>query len=108
MAKRENRFQSELIKEIKERFPGCVVLKNDPNYIQGIPDLTVLYEDRWAMLECKKSADEPCQPNQPYYVERTNEMSFARFIFPENKETVLNELQRSFQTERTARVPEPE
>lgn len=94
---RENKFQSGLIKELKKRFPGCIVLKNDANYIQGIPDLIVLYKGRWALLECKKSAHEEHQPNQDYYIERGDKMSFARFIFPENKEEVLNELQCTFQ-----------
>ena len=49
--KKENEFQASLIKEIKERFPGAIVLKNDPNYIQGMPVLTVLHSDGWAMLE---------------------------------------------------------
>ena len=71
-------------------------MKNDPTYIQGIPDLLVLYRDKWASLECKKSVNAKKQPNQEYYVGCMNEMSFSRFICPENKEEVLNELQQSF------------
>lgn len=93
---RESGFQARLIRTLKDRFPGCVVLKNDANYIQGIPDLTVFYKNKWAMLECKKSENESHQPNQDYYVERMDDMSFARFIFPENEEEVLNELEREF------------
>lgn len=77
-------------------FPGCIVLKNDPNYIQGIPDLTLLWNDRWATLEVKKEADASHQPNQDYYVQKMDEMSFSSFIYPENKEEVLHELQQSF------------
>lgn len=102
--RRENSFQSKLIKELKARFPGCIVMKNDANYIQGIPDLIVLYKDRWAALECKRSAHERHRPNQDHYVEIMDRMSFAAFIFPENKEEVLNELQQSFKTKRTTRV----
>ena len=94
---KENQFQGKLISEIKERFPGCLVLKNDPNYIQGIPDLLVLHKDKWALLECKKSSSESHRPNQDYYVEKANEMSFSRFIFPENKEEVLNEMGKLFE-----------
>ena len=101
---RENKFQSDLIKDLKELFPGCMVLKNDPNYIQGIPDLLILYGKKWASLECKKSADAPPRPNQPYYVKRMNKMSFSRFIFPENKEEVLNELQSAFKSRRPTRI----
>ena len=89
----ESKFQADLIKDIKNMFPGCVVMKNDSSYIQGIPDLLVLYNDRWASLECKKSEGARKQPNQEYYVEKLDSMSFSRFIFPENKEEVLRELQ---------------
>lgn len=102
MAK-ESAFQKGLINDLKKRFPGCMVLKNDPNYIQGIPDLLVLYEGRWAALECKKAKQASHQPNQDYYVERMNEMSFSRFVYPENKEIILDELQQSFQSRRPAR-----
>ena len=95
---RENEFQRKLIKEIKARFPGAIVLKNDPNYIQGIPDLTIFYKNKWATLECKKDKKAERQPNQKYYVETMNSMSFSRVIFPENKEEVLNELQHSFES----------
>lgn len=97
MSKKENAFQSKLIKELYKRFPGCMVLKNDSSYIQGIPDLTVLHGKHWATLECKRETEAKRQPNQPYYVEQMNKMSFSRFIYPENKEEVLNDLQRTFE-----------
>lgn len=92
----ESKFQHKLIKEIKKKFPGCMVLKNDPNYIQGIPDLIVLYKNKWAALETKRSLGAKHQPNQDFYVNKMNKMSFASFIFPENKEDILNALERSF------------
>ena len=94
----ESVFQAQLIRDLKKMFPGCIVTKNDSGYIQGIPDLTIFYKDMWATLECKKSAGAKRQPNQEYYVGRMNEMSFSRFICPENKEEVLNELQQSFES----------
>lgn len=100
----ESIFQSELIKELEEIFIGCIILKNDPNYIQGFPDLTILYNDKWAVLECKRSRNDRHQPNQDYYVETLDEMSFSRFIYPENKEEVINELQRAFQHRRSTRI----
>lgn len=93
----ESKFQADLKKELQTRFPGCIVTKLDSSYIQGIPDLLVLYKDKWATLECKKSANAKKQPNQPYYVDKMNEMSFSRFIYPENKEEVLSELQQTFE-----------
>lgn len=93
----ENKFKTGLIRELKERFPGCMVVHLDPNEIQGIPDLLVLYGTTWGALEGKKSASAPHRPNQDYYVQQMDEMSFAAFIYPENKEEVLNELARSFE-----------
>lgn len=98
ISKLESKFQSELIKDIKSILPDCIVLKNDPNYVQGMPDLTIFWRDRWATLEVKKSRISPHQPNQDYYVERMDSMSFSRFIYPENKEEVLHELQQSFRS----------
>lgn len=95
---RENKFQAELIKQIKKIFPGCVVLKNGCNYFQGVPDLTILYNDKWAVLECKKNYQSSKRPNQDYYIGKLNEMGFARFIYPENKEEVLYELQQAFRS----------
>lgn len=94
----ESNFQAKLIKDLKVLFPGCIVTKNDAGYIQGIPDLLILYRDKWAALECKKSSRAKKQPNQEYYVGLMDEMSFSRFICPENKEEVLYELQQAFKT----------
>lgn len=95
-SKLERDFQAKLIMELKFRFQGCLVLKNDSSYIQGIPDLLVLYKDRWAALEAKRSATASHRPNQEYYVSLMDEMSFSRFICPENKDEVLDELQTYF------------
>lgn len=101
---KESKFQHDLIEELEAMFPGCMILKNDPNYIQGIPDLTIFYKKKWATLEVKKSEKAKRQPNQKYYVEKMNKMSFSAFIFPENKEEVLNELQSTFKPKRSTRV----
>lgn len=98
MKEKENQFQARLIKDIKHRFPGCIILKNDPEYIQGFPDLTILYGTHWAVLECKASSNSSHQPNQDYYILKADEMSFGRFISPENKKEVLDELQSTFRS----------
>lgn len=100
MARKENKFQADLIKELRQRFPGCIILKNDANYLQGFPDLTVLWKKFWAVLECKKGPNEAHQPNQDFYVELANKMSFSSFIYPENKEAVLDEMERAFKVRR--------
>lgn len=92
----ERDFQGQVKKELKELFPGCIITKNDSAYIQGIPDLLILYKDKWAALEVKKYKKASHRPNQDYYVNLMNQMSFARFIYPENKEEVLHELQQAF------------
>lgn len=98
----ESKFQAKLIKELSQIFKGCVILKNDEQYIQGFPDLLILYKKNWAALECKKDKDAPYRPNQEYYIEHLGRMSFASMICPENKEEVLDELQQSFASRRTA------
>lgn len=93
----ENSYQKSLIKKIKNTFKGSLVFKLDPTYIQGSPDLLILYKNKWATLECKKNNKSKKQPNQEYYVSLMNEMSFSKFISPENEEEVLNELQQAFE-----------
>ncbi len=94
--KKESEFQKNLKKELKAMFPGCIVTKLDSSNIQGIPDLLVLYKNKWATLENKRSSKASHQPNQDYYVEKMNKMSFSRFIYPENKDSVLEELKKLF------------
>ena len=93
-SKLESGFQDRLIETLKIILPGWMVFKMDQ--VQGIPDLLILYGRKWASLECKRSAKAKRQPNQEYYVGKMDEMSFSRFISPENKEEVLNELQQAF------------
>lgn len=92
----ESQFQANLIKKIKRVYPNCFVMKNDSSYMQGVPDLLILNGSKWATLECKKSANARHQPNQDYYVGKMNDMSFSRFIFPENENEVLDDLYHWF------------
>lgn len=90
---KENYFQKELIKKIKQLLPGCVVLKNDARYVQGIPDLSVFFGNRYFMLECKRDSKSNKQPNQSIYVDHINNMGgYARFIYPENEKEILDEI----------------
>ena len=100
MSKLESKFQKELMDEIRELYPGCVILKNDSSYIQGFPDWTILYKDRWAVLEAKRERGAKKQPNQEYYVDKLDKMSFSRFVYPENKDEVLEDLERVFKRRR--------
>lgn len=100
----ESKFKTKLINEIETLFPGCMIVHLDPNEIQGIPDLLILHQNKWAALEGKKNKKSAHQPNQDYYVEHMNNMSYASFIYPENKEEVLNELQQTFRHRGSSRV----
>lgn len=94
---RENEYQAKLIKKLKVLFPGCMVLKNDPSYKQGIPDLSVFYKNHWAMLEVKQDSKASKRPNQENYISWANENSFGAFIYPENEKEVLDALARQFE-----------
>ena len=105
MAKLESRFQKEFIDKVKTRYPGCVALKNDPSYIQGFPDWTILYADKWAVLEMKKERGAHKHPDHEYYVDKLNKMSFSRFVFPENETEVLEDLDTLFKRKCKRRRP---
>lgn len=97
----EGKYQQQLKKKIKKLLPGSIVLKNDPNWLQGFPDLTVLYRDRYAVLEAKRAEDAPCRPNQEYYIDKLGSWAvYSAFISPENEEVVLRELQHSLEAGR--------
>lgn len=99
----ESEFQKRLIKKLEQTYPGCLILKNDSGYLQGIPDLVIFFRDRWAFLEVKASENAPTRPNQPHYVETLNEMSFAAFIYPSNEREVLSALQQALRPRRNSR-----
>ena len=97
---KESTFQANLIRRIKSAFPGSIVLKNDANYIQGFPDLLILYGDKWAVLECKGGKGFHLQPNQEYYVSALNKMGFSDVIYPENEDEVIDALSLYFERSR--------
>jgi hypothetical protein len=102
----ENRYQAKLIKRLEHLFPGCLILKNDSSYRQGMLDLLILWNDRWASLEVKDSETSSMRPNQEHYIERLDEMSFASVIYPDNEGEVLSALQQAFRPRRRTRVSE--
>lgn len=102
----ESKFQKWLIDTLEVTFPGCFILKNDSSYLTGVPDLLILWEDRWATLEVKRSLHEEYEPNQEYYIGVMNQMSFSAMICPENAQEILNALQQSFSARRVSRRPQ--
>jgi hypothetical protein len=108
MGKLERDFQAKLIKELRVLFPGCIIQKSNAEHLSGVPDLTILFGDKWATLECKARSDSEERPGQRYYVELMDRMSFSAFIYPENKEQVLDGLQRALRPRRQTRVSQRE
>jgi hypothetical protein len=102
----ENKYQTQLIQKLRKMFPGCFILKNDSAYRQGIPDILILYKDRWAMLEVKRSSRAGVSPNQEYYIDLFSSMSFATFISPEIENEVLDDLQHAFSVSGSSRISE--
>lgn len=100
----ENQYQAKIIKKLERMFPGCLVLKNDASYLQGIPDLIILWHNYWAALEVKPVASASAQPNQDHYIQRLSQMSFAAYIYPENEEEILSALQQAFEPSGRARI----
>ncbi len=101
VSKLEREYQMELIPRIYDRLPGeplrdTIVIINDPNYIQGIPDLSVFHRNNWAMLEVKMSEKSPTQPNQAWYVSHWGQYIFTAFIYPENEAEVLYAMEQAF------------
>ena len=105
MARLESDYKPRLHKRIERMFPGIVIIINDEQTFQGIPDTLLLYGNMWAMLEVKKSRNARRRPNQPYWVEFFDRMSFAAFICPENEEEVLHDLQQAFASQGPSRLP---
>lgn len=104
---RESVFQARLIRKIKKDLPGCIVMKTDPGYLQGVPDLLILHGDRWAALEVKRSQKAKHRPNQDYYVDKLNRMSYASFVYPENEKEILHDIRQALGAGRESRLPEP-
>ena len=104
----ERDYQSKLIRKLKKQFPDAIILKNDPTYIQGIPDLLILHGDKWAALEVKNVTNAKLRPNQDYYISKMRSMGYAALICPENERSILNEVQRALEPGRTTCIPERE
>lgn len=94
LKKLESQFAAELKGELNARFPGCFIYKLDPNQVQGIPDLLVLYRTNWVVLETKRAFNSARQPNQPHYVAMFDAMSYSTFVDPSNMDEVLADLER--------------
>lgn len=91
--KLESDFKKDLVDELKRLFPGVVILKNNEQHKQGVPDMLILYGPHWAILEVKRSRKAPYRPNQEYYLDTWGEHGYTATIYPENKKEILYELE---------------
>jgi len=105
---RESVYQAKLITKIEKRWPEVIIQKQDPNWRQGFPDLLLLFPGVWVALEVKLVLEGHTEPNQAYWVSLLDDMSFARFICPENESEVLDEIQQALRLGRDARVSQSE
>lgn len=97
MNKLESEFQAKLVKRFEEELlPGCMVLVKPGYYVQGFPDLLILYKNQWAALEVKRSMSAPYEPNQEWYIGELDGMGFAAMICPENSKEIIDEVLRAF------------
>ena len=101
----ESVFKKLVIDELEAMYPEAIILKNDAGSLQGIADLLILFGNTWAALEFKKSKHAPRRPNQDYYIEKLDGMSYATYIYPENKDEVYDAIQSTFGSHRNARFP---
>lgn len=96
-SKAETNYQRGLIIRLERMLPGCMILKNDPRQLQGVPDLLVIYNKWWGALEVKTDSGRK-EPNQEHYVTKMNQMSFASFISPSTESEVFRAIQRSIRS----------
>lgn len=92
----ESEFQKRLKRRLRSEFPDCVIMKQDATQIQGIPDLIILYKDKYAVLEVKKSKTASHRPNQDFYISKFGQYVYASFCYPENVEEVITGLKGWF------------
>lgn len=97
-------FKTKFIRNLKVRFPNCVVLLTDPQYLQGVPDILMLLEDTWFAFEVKATKTSSRRPNQEWWIDILNRQSYASFVYPENEEEVIREVQQSLEARRRARL----
>jgi hypothetical protein len=103
----ESEYQSRLIKTLKKKYDGCVVIKTDPSHHVGFPDLLILYNKKWAALECKRNNKSAMSDSQKYHINILNSMSYAARISRENQEEVFDGLSKTFGLRRKTCIPKP-
>lgn len=95
MSDLESKFQKEFTDALEEKFPGCLIIKGNSSYRQGLPDWLMLHQDNWAAFEIKRNKNAKRSDSQSYYVNKMNDMSYASFVDPENYREVISEVQQT-------------
>ena len=96
----ESEFRKAFLEEVQNRIDplnkGFLFFLNASNAFRSFPDIVILGSHKWAALEFKKSKRASHQPNQEYYINKLNEIGYASFVYPENAEEILNDLEELF------------
>lgn len=89
----ETRTQEQLIKFLKKK--GCYVIKTKPGLGTpvGCPDVFAFYEGWWGCFEVKANQKAKFQPLQKETLDKLEDWSFARVVYPDNIAVVLAELE---------------
>ena len=95
--RRETKFKKMFKKKLKRLYPECIIVEADPTYFWSVPDVYFFLGSFWAALEFKRTEGSSRRPNQEYWVEVLDKMSFARFVYPGVEEEVLSELEAAIQ-----------
>ncbi len=83
MAKEQN-LQTQILRWLRSK--GCFVMKiqASPGVPQGTADIFFCKDGFYGFLEVKASKSAKKQPHQAEFIEKMDEWSFARFVWPEN------------------------
>jgi len=94
----ESAFKKNFITELNVRLaPIDLEYIHTRSHNRSFPDLLILGPgSTWAALEFKAAEEADHQPNQAWYINRLNHWAYATFMYPENREEVLGDLEKLF------------
>lgn len=90
---KEKDFQQKVTKWLRSK--GCIVLKYEANATTrvGIPDVFFCKEGFYGFLECKKAKNSPIRPGQKEFIEKIDNWSYGKIIYPENWAEIRRDLE---------------
>lgn len=90
----EQKLQTEITKWLRQK--GCYVIKLNATagVPVGAPDVLALKDGFWVALEIKASKTAHKQPLQQETIDKLDEWSYAKFVWPDNWPLIQSELER--------------